>query len=224
MKTSLRSRLRAVVALALATGSIALASPANAQIPVTDVGHIAQTVLHYAGRLLEIGQKYVQIYNQYEQIASQYRQIAYQLQALKKLDFQNARSIGGTIGEMERIIGWGADLPSHMNPSVDEVFRDLFPGWERPRDFWREEEEAVTAALDTLRETLRAQHQAHRTSADHLSTLGQLKAQVHSAEGTEQVLEALAGLAAYHAEVSTLTELSQATSADAATVYFAHQC
>lgn len=199
------------------------ARPAAAQFIVNDPPHTLETILHYIGRLTEIAQKYVMIYNQYQQIANEYRQIANQLQALKKLDFHNARSIGAAVGQMERILGWGDDLPSHMNPYVEELHRELFPGWELPRDFWREEEEAVTAALDTLRETLRAQHEAHRTSVDHLSTLGALKEQVHDAEGTEQVLEALAGLAAYHAEVSTLAELSQATSADAATAFYSHQ-
>ena len=220
---NLSSRLPAVVLFVTLSGSLLGTPPGEAQVLVNDPPHTIQTILHYVGRLTEIAQKYVVIYNQYEQLASQYRQIAYQLQALKKLDFHNARSIGQAIGQMERILGWGDDLPSHMNPYVEELHRELFPGWELARDFWQEEEEAVTASLDTLRATLRAQHEAHRTSADHLSTLGAIKQQIHDAEGTEQVLEALAGLAAYHAEASTLAELSEATSADAATAYFSHE-
>lgn len=217
MKKTLRS---AVLALALALGL--LAERAAAQIPVTDTAHITQTILHYVGRLIEIGQKYQMIYNQYEQIVNQTRQIQLQLQALEKLDTYWFRSVSGAVGQMERTLGW-YDLLSHMDPGIDGTFQRTFPGWQPPRDWWAEEEEAATKTLDTLRATYLAQREAHTTTTSHLRGLGEIKEQIRAIDGTEKGLEVLAEIAAFQAEGDGLDQLSRATSADAATAFYSYQ-
>ena len=216
-------KLLLVVALTVAilAGST-LARRASAQFLVADIGHTVQTVLHYAGRLIEISQKYIQIYNQYQQIAHQVRQIQLQLQSLKKLDFFWARNVVGTMGRMEAILAHG-DLPSHMNPDVRGIFEEIYPGWQATLDGWEDEERVTTKTLETLRETLAAQYESHRTMVDHIRTLLELKNQVRSIEGNEEALETIAGLVAFHAEADTLSQLAAATSADAATAYYAFQ-
>lgn len=204
----------------LAVGGIA---PSVAALtPVADYLHTAQTVLHYIGRLIEISQKYQQIYNQYQQIANEYQQIANQVKGLEKLDIHWARNIVGTMDRMEQILR-RSDLPSHVNDLVESIHRELYPGWRLPRNYWREEEDAATATIETLRETLGAQHQAFVTNRDHIRTLLELKNQVKTIDGTEKALEVLAGIAAFHAEVGTLSEVSLATSADAATAFYSYQ-
>ncbi len=207
--------------LALVLGGPLVAPPAAAQIPVTDYLHTAQTLLHYIGRLIEIAQKYQQIYNQYRQIVNEYQQIANQLKSLEKLDVHWARNIVGTMDRMELLLRRN-DLPSHVNDAVASIHRELFPGWQLPRDYWREEERSATAAIDTLRETLDAQHQAFITNRDHIRTLLEIKNQIKSIDGTEKALEVIAGITAFHAEVSTLTEVAEATTADAATAFYSY--
>jgi P-type conjugative transfer protein TrbJ len=202
--------------------SASFAPPASAQVLVWDIPHTAQTIAHYIARLTEISQKYQQIYNQYQQIANEYHQIINQLQMLKKLDVHWARNIVGTMARME-ILLQRAGLPTHANPAIETIHREIYPGWEVPLDWWRDEERAVTASLDTLRENLKAQYEAHRTQVDHIRTLMEIKQQVRSIEGTEEALEAIAGITAFQAEVSTLAEVARATSADAATAYYSYQ-
>jgi P-type conjugative transfer protein TrbJ len=210
-----------VAALCLMTTLLA-STTAAAVTPVADAVHTASTIIHYVGRVIEIAQKYQQIYNQYQQIANEYQQIAHQLQALEKLDEHFERDIFGAVASMEGLFSGGL-VPTHMNPSVQQIHLELFPGWEPPEEYWRDEEKALTAALKTARKSLGAQHQAHKTSVEHLDVLNELKRQVREAEGTEQVLEALAGLAAFQAEVATMVQMSQATSADAPNAYYSYQ-
>ena len=200
-----------------------LAVPASASIiPVADWVHTVQTTLHYWGRLLEIAQKYMQLANQVRQIANEIEQIDNQEQALAKLETFFARDPASTIATMESILG-AHDMLSHTQPNVSSAHRQTYPGWSLYNDFWPDEEYTVTATLKTLRKTLEAQHQAHATNRDHLQTLNDLKRQMVNAGGTEQILEVLASIAAYNAEVGTLAQMSDATSADAATMYYSHQ-
>lgn len=203
-------------------GMLAAPPAAASIIPVADYVHTIQTTLHYYGRLIEIAQKYLQLYRQAQQIANELEQIRNQEQALKKLETFFARDPAATISTMESILA-AHDILSHTQPGVATAHRATFPGWTLFNDFWPEEQYTVTATLKTLRKTLEAQHQAHTTNRDHLQTLNELKRQMTNAGGTEQILENLASIAAYHAEVGTLAQMSEATSADAATVFYSHE-
>ena len=222
MKKITSKRLAPLLLAALVALGMGLpAPPASAQIPVTDVLHTAQTILHYVGRLIEIAQKYQQIYNQYQQIANEYQQIAHQLKALEKLDVHWARNIVGTMGRIEQILRQDR-LPSHVNDLVEQIHRELFPGWELPHDYWHEEESSAVAAMATLRESLGAQHEAFVTNRDHIRTLMEIKNQIKTIDGTQKALEVIAGINAFHAEVATLDELAQATTADAANAFYSY--
>lgn len=222
MRKPFSKRLALLALAAVITIGVALpAPPASAQIPVSDIAHIAQTIIHYVGRLIEIAQKYQQIYNQYQQIANEYRQIANQLKALEKLDIHWARNIVGTMGRIEQILRQDR-LPSHVNDLVEEIHRELFPGWQLPHDYWHEEESSAVAAMATLRESLGAQHEAFVTNRDHIRTLMEIKHQIGTIDGTQKALEVIAGINAFHAEVATLNELAQATTADAANAFYSY--
>ena len=216
MRLKPRSTIARAAVLARAIGvTTIIATPAKGYVLlVSDAAHTAQTIIHYVGRLYEIYQKYVQIQNQYYQIRNQ-------LQMLKKLDRYWARNIVYTMEFMEDLMARHG-LPTHMDPSVHQLHPLLYPGWTPPVDYWSERRETSTQTLATMRQSLAAQHIAFKTARDHIRTLLELKQQLRSVKGTEEVLEVVGGMVAWNGEVANLAQLSASTSADAATAYYSY--
>ena len=195
---------------------------ATAQIPVTDVAHIHQTIVHYIARLHEIVQKATQIANQYRQLVNDARMIAHQIQALKKLEIHHFRDVEPTLRQIEAVMN-GHLIVSHLSPGVRGIHTEVYRGWNLPFDTWREEAVSVKSSLDTMRESLFAKHLQHRTVLQQLETLNGLKDQIEEAEGHEEILEAIASLAAFDTETQLLAQIAAQTSADAATAYYSYQ-
>jgi len=205
------------------TASVVVLAPWTAEAiwPVADYVHTLHTVFHYIARATEISQKYLQIHNQYRQIYYDYEAFLRDLQNLKKIDKYWARNVVGTMERMERILEH--DRTTHANPRVGSLHREVYPGWQPPRDWWREQERAATMTMDVLRDTLEAKYQAHRTTVDHIRTLLELKQQVKAVEGHEEVLEVMAQISAFEAEVVTLAQVAADTTADAQTAYYSYR-
>jgi P-type conjugative transfer protein TrbJ len=187
---------------------------AEAVIPVVDVAHIAQTVLHYAARLRQIA-------NQVRQIANQYEQIRLKVQSLKKLEDTWWRDIGRAMSDMEWALG-GGELPSHLSPYVRSIHAETYQGWQPPENWWTEEEQTAERTLATLRETLWAKQLQHRTTRGQMRTLDEIKRQMVGIEGHQEAIEMLATLSAFQTEAEILAQLSAQTSADAATAYYSY--
>ena len=221
--------LRAVLAVALllvgATVSVLVVPPQPATAAtqlVSDLGHTAQTIIHYIGRIVEIAQKAQQIINQYQQIVNEARMIANQVQALRKLDLHSFRDIEATLRQIEAVMN-GHLIPSHLSPGVRGIHTEAYRGWNLPFDTWTEEKVSVTSSLDTMRESLWAKHLQHRTTLEHLEELEEMKSQIEAAEGHEEILEVIGTLAAFSTEADLLAQISAQTSADAATAYYSYQ-
>jgi len=203
MRTAL---VLAVVACLLA--QVALPPPAAAQIPVTDVAHIAANVyhqaLHYIGRLLEIQQKY--------------EQIRYQLQALKKLKSPNWRDVGNLLVYLNNLMREGETLAYSLE-NIVEVFRETFPGWVESKDWPTEYRAQMVRTLNTMERALRTVNQQSRGFSP--KDLGRIKAQVEDIHGHEEALELLATIGAYNAEELLLLRQSLAAANNISSVYFA---
>jgi len=220
-------RLRAALAvlcllMTVAIPAALMTTAAHAQIPVTDVVHIGQTIIHYIARLREIAQKATQISNQYRQLANELRMIKNQIQALKKLEIHHFRDVEPTLRQIEAVMN-GHLIPSHLSAAVRGIHAEVYRGWNLPFDTWREEKVSVTSTLDTMRESLFAKFLQHRTTLEHLAELEGLKGEIEAAEGHEEILEAIASLTAFDTETKLLAQISAQTSADAATAYYSYQ-
>jgi P-type conjugative transfer protein TrbJ len=211
-------RLRpAALVLAFLLAATASAPPAQAQIPVTDVAHIAVNVyyqyLHYAARLLEIKQKY-------EIILHQAQQIEYQLQALKKLQNPHWRDVGNLLVYLNDLMREGEVLAYSLDNIVD-LFRQTFPGWQESRDWPTQYRNQMVRTLNTMERALRTVNQQSRGFSP--KDLGVIKAQLAESHGHEETLEILATIDAYTAEELLLVRQSLAASNNIASVYYASE-
>src|SRR4051794_28142624 len=109
-----------LVALGLLLG---LPRPSQAQIPVTDVAHIAVTtwaeIVRYGQAAYEIYQKAVSIYNQYEQINRQ-------IQSLRKLNIRSWRDIGPLYYQLNSLLQQ-SDTLTYAVENLEEEFYATFP-------------------------------------------------------------------------------------------------
>lgn len=188
-------RLKVILPVLVLLTLLGSSRPASAQIPVTDVAHIAVTtyegVLRYAQAAYSIAQRLQALYNQYQQIE-------YQLRALKKLDFHSWRDVGPLYNQLNSILVQAGSLTYAMQ-DLEDQFYSAFPGAIRYTNFPLEEFTRFTKILDTYRLNLLSLHQLHEDQAGSLQVLGIIQKQVDSAEGHEQVLEAQAALQSWQA-------------------------
>jgi len=180
---------------------------AEAQIPVTDVAHIAvstyEGILRYVQAAYSIFQRAASLYNQY-------RQIVYQITALKKLSVHSWRDLGPLYNQLNGIL-YQAGTLTYALDNLEEQFYATFPGATRYINFPTESFTRVTRVLDTLRLDLQSLHQIHEDQQGSLQVLGQLQAQVDAAEGHQQVQEAQAELLSWQAsQLATINSTLQA--------------
>src|SRR5690349_5111879 len=110
------NRSRAATSLLLVVFALgAQASPARAQIAVTDVGAIAQLVL--------------QVKRQIQQVTMQTSQLKAQLDNMKKLGSYNGRQIAVTLQQIDALTQQGVALWYSLG-AIDLEFRRTFPGWQ----------------------------------------------------------------------------------------------
>jgi P-type conjugative transfer protein TrbJ len=188
-----RSLVPCLITLGLLLG---IPSPSRAQIPVTDVAHIAVTtwaeIARYGQAAYEIYQKTVSIYNQYEQISRQ-------LQALRKLNIRSWRDIGPLYFQLNSLLQQ-SDTLTYAVENLEEEFYATFPGSARYVNFPAEQLAEVQRTLDTFRLNLLSLHQIHLDSRGSLQVLGEIQRHVDSAQGHEETLEALAELGSWQAD------------------------
>jgi P-type conjugative transfer protein TrbJ len=210
-------RTKAAGAALLALLLLAPVPRAEAQIPVTDVAHIVVNVyhqtIHYVARALEIYQKYQMIYNQYQQLI-------YQVQALSKLANPNFRDIGLLLTEIDSILGEAESLAYSLN-NVNGLFKEIFPGWEEPKDWNAASFAQVRRTLNTLRVGLATVHSHYRYLEEQKAKLEAMKAQILEITGHEQALELQNTIGAFTAEELFLMRQAIATSNNMQSVYFA---
>jgi P-type conjugative transfer protein TrbJ len=210
-------KARAAVAALVALLLVLPVPAAKAQIPVTDVAHIASAtyhqVIHYIARALEIYQKYQIIYNQYNQLV-------YQVQALAKLEDPSFREIAGLLFEINLILDEAESLVYSLR-NLNVVFKETFPGWEEPADWNTATITQVRRTLNTLRAALNTVNAQDRYLADAKVKLDQMKSQVTSVEGHEAALELQSTIGAFSAEELLLLRQAVATSNNIQAVYFA---
>jgi P-type conjugative transfer protein TrbJ len=186
-------RLKLLIPIIALVAILGVSQPASAQIPVTDLAHIAVStwaeVSRYLQMAYDIVQEGVQIYNQIEQIKNQ-------AQALRKLDYHNWRDIGPLYHQLSGILNQ-ADSLTYEIEGLEEQFYSTFPGAARYTNFPSETFTVVQKSLDTLRLNLLSLHQINEDQKGSLQVLGDLQNQVDAAEGHEEVLEALAEIGSW---------------------------
>jgi P-type conjugative transfer protein TrbJ len=209
-------RLRFVVSLALA---LALASsPAPAQFPVTDVAHISVNAYWHLAHYVQFAE---QILQQYYQILNQIRQIQYQLQALRKLQDPNWRSVAVLLQDLEYLTRLGKSL-GYSLANLDGEFRNTFPGWEA----WRTPDapqQQAQRALDTMRAGLLAVRRQSQSFGESEGLLATIRDQMGRVQGHEQQLELLATLSSFHAQEALLTRQQLSVANNLAAVAAAYQ-
>jgi P-type conjugative transfer protein TrbJ len=191
-----------LLAAALAAGA---ATPAAAQIPVTDALNAYWQALHYV-------QFAEQIYQQSESLVNQATQIENQLRALKKLAHPNWRDIGGLLAELDSLIRSGRSLAFNYT-NISDQFKKTFPGWMRyivPDGPQAQAERSLAtfrAALATLSE-----HDPSLTGGE--ATLALIRQQMTTTQGTQQALEHLATISMFSAQEAILTRQALAVTAN----------
>jgi P-type conjugative transfer protein TrbJ len=195
------------------------AQPAEAIIPVTDYAHILLNLYYH---ILHYVQFAAQIVNQYEQIKNQIDQIKYQVQSLKKLDVHNWREVYDLIAYMDYLMRQGQALAYSMD-NVLETFNDTYPGWSSWKSYNDDASNQTRRALDTMGNALRVLHQEYGHDIGDQLLLERIKAQVETAQGPEQAMEAMAAVQTFNAQELSVTKRIAAATANVQAVYFGQE-
>ena len=189
-------RRQILLLLIAALAFVAVPRQASAQIPVTDIAHIAVTtwaeIARYLQEAYSIVQQGTQIYNQIKQIENQY-------EALKKLSYHDWRDIGPLYNQLNGILNQ-ADTLTYSIEGLEDNFYSTFPGAAAYTSYPAENLIVVQRALDTFRLNLLSLHQISNDQKGSLQVLGDLQNQVDTAGGHEQALEALAELGSWQSD------------------------
>ncbi|HEV7672629.1 MAG TPA: hypothetical protein VGS22_29265 [Thermoanaerobaculia bacterium] len=205
-----RKTLRCLVVLCVC-GSLAWGgrSAGATVVPVVDIPHTIETILHYIARLKEIAQKAQMISNQvkdardqYTQIRNQVEQIQRQLQALKKLEHPNWREVASLSGVLDDLLRREGAL-AYTLADIDGRLRDNFPGAVPFRSL-TDLAERNGKVITTLRNGIVAANRAGRLITDQY-TLGDIKTTVAGIKGTQEALEVLATIGVFGTEEQLLT-------------------
>jgi P-type conjugative transfer protein TrbJ len=134
--------------------SLAIASPLSAQIPVTDVAHIAVTTLNTESNVLtQIGQ-ITQIANELQQIAHLVTQIEHMLTNLELSDLSQLPLLTASFARLGELLGVPPNTIGHDLATVLAQFDQLFNGFEQTE----------VSALDALSRQLAYAHQMLQAS------------------------------------------------------------
>ncbi len=193
--------------------------PGAAQIPVTDVAHIATSVWAEVARYAQAAEDFI---SQAEQIYNQYEQIRYQLRALSKLDFHNWRDLSPALTRLRALID-GTDAMLYNVERLEERFYETFPVGERYINYSEESRRALHRTMETFRVSLQSLHELTASEDLDLVTLREIEAEIEGAEGHEQVLEGIGTLLSWSAKQSLLAERINASQANADMVARAYE-
>jgi P-type conjugative transfer protein TrbJ len=177
--------------------------PAAAQIPVTDVAHIALNTYWHIVHYLQFA---LQIYQHYQQIRNQYEQIKYQLLALRKLANPNWRDLSQLLIDLDYLMRTGHAL-GYTLADAQAQFRRTFPGWQ----VWSDPsvyQLQTTRALDTMSAGLGAISRQSQNTAAGEQTLAAIRQQMAGTAGHQQALEQLTTLSTFQAQELLLTRQS----------------
>ena len=191
-----------LIALVLATLLLLpLATPpAMAQTPVTDALHIVTNLVYH---ILHYAQRAQNVYNQYTQIRHQIESIAHQVTALRKMDGIPWREVATLLFMMDSLLERAGSL-SYTLDNLDNVLREVFPGWSAAGSDWREKRSArVDKVLATFRGVLNSAGRGSTLISDQYK-LWDIKGRFDSLEGTQQALEGLGAFLGYMAEEQIL--------------------
>src|SRR6185295_970411 len=133
---------------------IGVSARCEAQIPVTDVAHIAVSVWNEIERYLQAIEDYIA---QAEQIYNQYEQIQYQLQALEKLDVHSWRDLSPAFSRLENLVRDSDAVLYNMYATereLEERFYETFPAGERYANYTDDSWRALFRTMETFRLTL----------------------------------------------------------------------
>jgi P-type conjugative transfer protein TrbJ len=192
----MKSLRRLVVPALLLLGGLALPCPAQAQIPVTDIAHIAVTTYAEISRYAQMAYS---IINELQSLYNQYLQIKNQIQALEKLSVHNWRDIGPLYHQLNSILDEAESL-TYVVDDLEAKFEAAFPGAQSFANFPEEHRANVTQTLKTLKLNMMSLKQISDDSRGSLQTLGSLELDVENSQGHEQTLEAMAGLSSWQAQ------------------------
>ena len=209
-------------ALCLIVSLIVLAGfpgQASAQIPVTDVAHIATSVWAEIARYAQAVEDFIQ---QAEQIYNQYQQIQYQLQALQKLDFHTWRDLSPAFARLLTLAN-EADAVLYNTHELEERFFETFPAGERYANYTEDSWRALYRTMETFRISLQSLHEITSSDELDLAVLASIEAEIEGAEGHEEVLEAIGNLLSWNAKQALLAERVNAAQANAETVAKAYE-
>ncbi len=198
---------------------VGVSQPSAAQIPVTDVAHIATSVWAEVARYAQAVEDYL---SQAEQIYNQYEQIQYQLQALSKLDIHNWRDLSPAFSRLLTLVDQ-ADAVLYNTERLEERFYETFPAGERYINYRDDSWRALFRTMETFRLSLQSLHEITSSDELDLETLAVIEAEIEDAEGHEQVLEGIGDLLSWSAKQSLLAERINAAQANAEMVARAYE-
>jgi P-type conjugative transfer protein TrbJ len=215
-----KKRLASVLPPALALFFFLFSPPrAEAQIPVTDIAHIAVSVAGEIERYIQAAAQYIQ---GAESLYNQYKQIEYQVVALKKLNVRSWRDIGPLYHQLQSILGETESL-SYRLEGLEDNFKTTFPGVAPYVNYVDDHARQATRTLNTLRITLQGLHQQQQDNDGSLQVLGEIQNHVDAAVGPEQTQEALAELGSWQADQAALIGATQLSIANVNLVAAAYQ-
>ena len=197
---------KSVLIMAVALGSGA--TPARAQIAVTDAGAIVQLVL--------------QVRRQIQQVTMQTQELRAQLDNMKKLGTYNGRQIAVTLQQIDALTQQGVALWYSLGAITDE-FNRTFPGWQVSNTFAPELRIQQERTLATLRSAIAAASVTAQQLPISNTRLTTMKAQFGSITSAQQALELNGSVAIHAAEEITLLRQQLAAQATGEAIVLANQ-
>jgi P-type conjugative transfer protein TrbJ len=198
---------------------VGLSARCEAQIPVTDVAHIAVSIFNEIERYVQAVEDFL---SQTEQILNQYQQLRYQVQALEKLDFHRWRDLSPAFSHLVFLIE-GADAVLYNAQHLEERFFETFPAGEAYENYTEDSWRALFRTLETLRLSVQSVQEITSFDQVDLGSLAAIEAEIEAARGHEEVLEGIGDLLSWTAKQSLLTERINAAQANAETVAKAYE-
>ena len=197
---------KSVLIAAVAIGS--RATPARAQIAVTDAGAIVQLVL--------------QVKRQIQQVTMQTQELKAQLDNMKKLGTYNGRQIAVTLQQIDALTQQGVALWYSLG-AINDEFKRTFPGWQVSTTFAPELRTQQERTLATLRSAITAASVTAQQLPISNTRLTAMKTQFGSITSAQQALELNGSVAIHAAEEITLLRQQLAAQATGEAIVLANQ-
>ncbi len=198
---------------------VGLPGSSEAQIPVTDVAHIATSIWAEIARYAQAATDYIQ---QVEQIYNQYQQIDNQIRALEKLDFHTWRDISPVFDRLLWVID-GVDGVLYNTEQLEQMFFETFPAGARYENYSEDSWRALYRTLETFRVSLESLHWITAWDEYQLAELAEIEASIEGARGHEEVLEGIGNLLSWTGKQALLNERVNAAQANADAVAKAYE-